>query len=666
MPADVLWSPRADRVESSRLKQFIDRFAPGFEDYAALHRWSVTQPTAFWKAVADHCGLELAREPVSIVTDFDRMPGARWFEGATLSYAGNLLSGDADRKAIVFASERGDRRELTLGELRRQVAAVAAALESFGIRQGDRVAGILPNSPDCVVAALAATSIGAVWSSCSPDFGTDSLLDRLRQIGPKLIFGVDGYRYAGKTIDCLPRLAQVVGELASVGRVVVSPYIGSGLPCLPNLPDAVPFPELIAADAGLASADTGLASADTGLASADVPLYADVAFDHPLFIMFSSGTTGPPKCIVHGTGGTLLQHLKEHQLHCDIRPGDRVFYYTTTGWMMWNWLLSTLASGATLVLYDGAPLDPDPGVLWRLIDEERVTAFGTSARYLSALEKTGFAPAKQMALENLKTIFSTGSPLAPSSFDYVYDRIKGDLHLASISGGTDLISCFVLGNPMLPIRRGEIQCKGLGMDVRILDPAGNEIRGAKGELVCASPFPSMPVGFWNDPTGSAYASAYFERYPGVWHHGDFAELTVEGGIVMHGRSDATLNPGGIRIGTAEIYRILERLPEVADAVVVGQSWDGDTRIVLFVVPAAGHPLDDGLIATIRSALRAGASPHHVPARIVAVGDIPRTLSGKISERAVHDAVHGRDIANVKALANPDALAEFRNRAELRT
>ena len=643
MPADAVWSPSADRVESSRLKSFIDRFAPGLEDYSTLHHWSITQPARFWQAVADHCDLKLASEPGSIVEDFDRMPGARWFEGARLNYADNLLSGDADRTAIAFVNERGDRRELSIGELRRQVAAVAAALESFGIGAGDRVAGILPNSPDCVIAALAAASIGAVWSSCSPDFGTESLLDRLRQIEPKAVFGVDGYRYGGKTIDCLPGLAQVAAELPSVDRVVVSPYLGSGLA---SLPDAVAFPELLEADAPLTC--------------------ADVAFGHPLFIMFSSGTTGPPKCIVHGVGGTLLQHLKEHQLHCDIKPGDRVFYYTTTGWMMWNWLLSTLASGATLVLYDGAPLDPDPGVLWRLIEDEGVTAFGTSARYLSALEKTGFEPARNVSLDRLRTIFSTGSPLAPSSFDFVYGHVKADLHLASISGGTDLISCFVLGNPMLPVYRGEIQCKGLGMDVRILDETGCEIRGAKGELVCASPFPSMPVAFWNDPTGSAYTSAYFERYPGVWHHGDFAELTEHGGIVMHGRSDATLNPGGIRIGTAEIYRILENLPAIADSVVVGQSWDGDTRIVLFVVPAARRPLDDALIATIRDALRSGASPHHVPARIVAVSDIPRTLSGKISERAVVDAIHGREVANLTALANPDALAEFRDRAELGT
>jgi acetoacetyl-CoA synthetase len=641
MPADPVWSPSADRVASSRLGAFIDRYAPGLEAYPQLHRWSVTQPAAFWSAVAEHCGLALAKGPTAIVDDFDRMPGARWFTGARLNYAANLLSGDADRIAIVFVNERGDRDEIPMGELRRRVAAVAAALRSFGIGEGDRVAGILPNSPDCVIAALATASIGAVWSSCSPDFGSASLLDRLRQIEPRVIFGVDGYCYGGKTIDCLPRLAAVVDELPSATSVVVSRYVGVGRV---SLPGALSFDELIETDAPLQC--------------------VDVAFDHPLFIMFSSGTTGPPKCIVHGVGGTLLQHLKEHQLHCDIRPGDRVFFFTTAGWMMWNWLLSALASGATLVLYDGAPLNPDPGVLWRLVDAEGITAFGTSARYLGALEKTGFPPGRKLGLESLKTILSTGSPLAPSSFDFVYREVKEDLHLASISGGTDLISCFVLGNPMLPVYRGEIQCKGLGMDVRIIDPDGRELRGAKGELVCGSPFPSMPVGFWNDPTGAAYRLAYFERYPGLWHHGDFAELTPHDGIVMHGRSDATLNPGGIRIGTAEIYRVLEGLPEVADAVVIGQSWDDDTRILLFVVPADSRALDGALAGKIRDALRAGASPHHVPAKIVAVSDIPRTLNGKISERAVSDAVHGRPVANLTALANPESLVEFSDRAEL--
>jgi len=571
------------------------------------------------------------------------MPGAHWFGGARLNYADNLLAGDPARPAIVFANERGDRRELSLGELTRQVGAIAAALKSFGIGKGDRVAGVLPNSPECVVAALATASLGAVWSSCSPDFGSSSLLDRLNQIDPKLVFGVDGYFYAGKTIDCLPRLREVVDNLASVEQVIVTQYVGSDLH---------------------SGSWSGVHSFETLAANNSTLEFVDVEFNHPLFIMFSSGTTGPPKCIVHGAGGTLLQHLKEHQLHTDIRLGDRVFYYTTTGWMMWNWLLSSLASGATLVLYDGAPLHPSADALWQLADREQISVFGTSARYLSALEKSDFSTGKRFDLSSLKAVLSTGSPLAPSSFDFVYRTIKQDLMLASIAGGTDLISCFVLGNPMLPVYRGEIQCAGLGMDVQVFDEDGRPCVGQKGELVCASPFPSMPIEFWNDPSGSAYRRAYFKRFPSVWHHGDFAELTAQGGVIMHGRSDATLNPGGIRIGTAEIYRILDQLPEIADAVVVGQAWEGDTRVVLFVALTPSYVLDERTEKAIRDALRSNASPHHVPAKIVGVNDIPRTLSGKISERAVSDAVHDRVIENLAALANPKALAEFRNRQEL--
>jgi acetoacetyl-CoA synthetase len=645
MPADPVWTPDPESVATSHLQRFIERHRPGASNYADLHRWSIRQPADFWRAVASYCKLELAEEPTAIVADVDRMPGARWFVGARLNYAANLLKGDPDDPAIVFCNERGDRRELSLGELRRQVGAIAKALKSFGVRKGDRVAGVLPNSPECVVAALATASIGAVWSSCSPDFGSASLLDRLGQIEPKVLFGVTGYYYAGKTIDCLPALSELVERLPSVGSVIVSEYAPS--------------------DSG--ALDRSTTHSFEQLASNPGELeFVDVDFDHPLFIMFSSGTTGPPKCIVHGVGGTLLQHLKEHRLHTGIEAGDRVFYYTTAGWMMWNWLLSTLASGASLILYDGAPLYPDSAALWRLADRERVNVFGTSARYLSALEKSGCKPREKFALEHLRSILSTGSPLAPASFDFVYRDIKADVLLASIAGGTDLISCFVLGNPMLPVYRGEIQCIGLGMDVHIFNADGEDVVGEKGELVCASPFPSMPVCFWNDPSGTAYRNAYFDRFDSVWHHGDFAELTAHGGVILYGRSDATLNPGGIRIGTAEIYRILEQLPEIADAVVVDQSWQDDTRVVLFVVLRNSEPLTEAIETAIRRALRNGASPHHVPARIVAVSDIPKTLSGKISERAVSDALHGRPIANLTALANPDAVAEFRDRAELKS
>lgn len=643
MTADPIWTPSAERVASSRLHAFRARFAAADTDYAELHRRSIDEPAAFWSAVADVCGLRLNRPPSAIVEDYERMPGARWFPGARLNYAENLLAGAAGRTAIVFVNERGERDELSLGELRARVAAVAAALRSYGLGPGDRVAGILPNRPECVIAALASASIGAVWSSCSPDFGSASLLDRLGQIEPKLLFGVDGYYYAGKTIDCSATLKAVAGSLPSVERVVLTHYAGSGV--------TADWPGAIAWD-------------DIAGGSAE-PDYAAVEFDHPLFIMFSSGTTGPPKCIVHGTGGTLLQHLKEHQLHTDIGPGDRVFYFTTAGWMMWNWLVSALASGATLILYDGAPFHPDPGVLWRIAEQEGMTVFGTSARYLGALEKSGYAPTARHDLATLRAVLSTGSPLAPGSFDFVYQQVADDVMLASIAGGTDLISCFVLGNPLLPVWRGEIQCRGLGMDVRIVDEDGQELRECKGELVCASPFPSMPVGFFNDDDGSRYRRAYFERYPGLWHHGDFAELTGHDGIVMYGRSDATLNPGGVRIGTAEIYRILEDLPEIEDSVVVGQAFDGDIRIVLFVRLAAGSTLDARLEEEIRRQLRTKASPRHVPARVLEVADIPRTLSGKLSERAVGDAIHGRRIGNLTALANPDALDDFQDRPELK-
>ena len=642
---DPVWTPSAGHIASCRLNAFIERCTADKREYATLHRWSIEQPAAFWSAVVDFCGMRLSARGETVVEGFERMPGARWFPGATLNYAENLLHGDGARSAVVFVGEDGERRELTLDELRQQVAAVAWALEAMGVEPGDRVAGVLPNTPECVVAALATASIGATWSSCSPDFGGASLLDRLRQISPKVLFGVDGYRYAGKLIDSLPTLASVARALPSLTNVIVVHHAGDDR-ATRDWPRTQRFASL--------------------LERAGESRYRSFPFDHPLFILFSSGTTGPPKCFVHGAGGTLLQHLKEHQLHSDVGPGDRVFFYTTTGWMMWNWLLSALASGATLVLYDGAPLHPDPGALWRLAEQEKVTQFGTSARYLQTLEKSGYEPASRHDLRSLRAVLSTGSPLAPASFDYVYRAIGGDLQLASISGGTDIISCFVLGNPMLPVRRGEIQCRGLGMDVRILDGDGRAVRGRKGELVCASPFPSMPIGFWNDPDGVAYRRAYFQRFPGVWHHGDFAELTEHDGIVMHGRSDATLNPGGVRIGTAEIYRVLEGMPEVRDSVVVGQSWDGDTRIVLFVNLADGLALDAALADRIRRTIRAAASPKHVPARIVAVADIPRTRSGKTSERAVTDAIHGREVGNLGALANPDALANFRDLPEIAT
>jgi acetoacetyl-CoA synthetase len=612
-------------------------------DYAALYAWSVESPGEFWEAVWRFCGVSAATNYTTAVRDLHKMPGARWFEGAALNFAANLLAAHRAGAAIVFANEREERVELSWQELRAHVASVAASLKSLGVGKGDRVAGFIANRPEAVVAMLATASVGAVWSSCSPDFGADAVLDRFGQIEPKVLFATDGYFYNGKNIDSLPALRSITARLPTLRAVVVVPY-REREPDTSGISGAMLYPQL--------------------LRQGDELAFTPVAFDDPLYILYSSGTTGVPKCIVHGVGGTLLQHRKEHVLHTDISPGDVVFYFTTTGWMMWNWLVSALASGATLVLYDGAPLHPDPGVLWRLAERERINVFGTSAKYLSALEKSGYKPREHHALPALRSILSTGSPLAPSSFDFVYSQVKQDLQLASIAGGTDIISCFALGNPLLPVHRGELQCRGLGMKVEIFTADGRSVRGQKGELVCTVPFPSMPVGFWNDADGGKYRRAYFERFPNVWHHGDYAELTANDGVIIYGRSDAVLNPGGVRIGTAEIYRIVEQFAEIAESIVVGQEWADDTRVVLFVRLQAGHTLDAALERRLRDEIRKRASPRHVPARILAVTDIPRTMNGKIVELAVRDAIHGRPIGNRDALANPEALDYFRDRPEL--
>jgi acetoacetyl-CoA synthetase len=508
---------------------------------------------------------------------------------------------------------------------------------------GERVAGYLPNLPEAVVAMLATTSLGATWTSCSPDFGIQGVLDRFGQVAPRVLFTADGYFYNGRTLDSLAPVRSVLGRLPSVRRVVVVPYVAAA-PRLDGLGDAVDYREFVQRGAALE--------------------FTRVPFDAPLYVMYSSGTTGVPKCIVHGVGGTLLQHRKEHLLHTDLGPGDRLFFFTTCGWMMWNWLVSALASRCTIVLYDGSPFAPDRDVLWRMAERERVSAFGTSPKYLSALEKDGGTPGRDFDLGALRTLLSTGSPLAPEQYDYVYGAIKADLHLASISGGTDIISCFCLGNPWLPVHRGEIQSPGLGMATAVFDDDGRPVRGRQGELVCSAPFPSMPVGFWNDPDGSKYRAAYFERFPGVWCHGDYALATEHGGIVILGRSDAVLNPGGVRIGTAEIYRQVEKLEEILESLAVGQDWENDVRVVLFVRLRPGTELDAALEQRIRAVIRANATPRHVPARILAVPDIPRTISGKIVELAVRNVIHGRPVRNTDALANPAALEHFRNRPEL--
>jgi acetoacetyl-CoA synthetase len=651
-----IWAPSAERIGRANMTAFLQwvrqRRPAGAEavsDFSALYRWSVERPESFWPEVWRFCGVVAEEQPGkdpwdSVVLGLDRMGppdpelGPRWFGGARLNFAENLLRYRDEREALVFWNERGRGRALTYRELGAQVGMVAGALERQGIGPGDRVAGFLPNLPEAVIAMLATASLGAIWTSCSPDFGANGVLDRFGQIRPRILFCADGYLYAGKTIDSLARVRDVLQRLPEIERVIVVPYLDDR-------------PDLSGITGGVHWSDWLRTEVAAG-PSRRFP------FDHPLYIMYSSGTTGLPKCMVHGAGGTLLQHLKELVLHTDLTRDDRIFYFTTCGWMMWNWLVSGLAAGATVVLFDGAPLSP-PAVLWDMAERERITVFGTSAKYLALAEKQGLRPGSTHDLAALRTILSTGSPLAPSGFDYVYREIKRDLHLASISGGTDIISCFALGNPIAPVWPGELQTRGLGMAVEVFDEDGRPVRGRDGELVCTRAFPSMPVSFWNDPEGAKYQAAYFEHYPGVWRHGDWARLTEHDGLVISGRSDATLNPGGVRIGTAEIYRQVEQLPEVIESLVVGQEWEGDVRIVLFVRLRPDLHLDDALRDRIRKRIREHASPHHVPRRIVQVADIPRTISGKITELAVREMIHGRPVTNREALANPAALELFR-------
>jgi len=629
-----LWTPSPERVAAANLTRFIrfvaDRGHVRADGYEALYRWSVTKPLEFWDAMWDFGGIR-GDKGSRVAIDMDRMPGSRFFPDATLNFAENVLVREGTDPAIVFGSESGATRTMSWSELRSEVAAFAAALRAEGIRAGDRVAAYLPNTPEAIVGVLGTAAIGAVWSSCSPDFGVQGVLDRFGQIEPRLLIAADRYVYGGKTFDQRPKIAEAVARL----------------------------PTLVRAIAGEAEWDAFLAP------HRGAPLsFERLPFDHPLYILYSSGTTGVPKCIVHGAGGTLIQHLKEHQLHCDIKPEDRVFYFTTLGWMMWNWLVTVLASQATILLYDGAPFCPDGNALFTFADESAMTLFGTSAKFIDAVAKAGLRPRETHALATVKTMTSTGSPLAPESFDFVYEHVKRDLHLASISGGTDIVSCFVGGNPIGPVWRGEIQCRALGMKVEVWDESGRPVRQERGELVCTAPFPSMPVGFWNDPDGKKYRAAYFERFAGVWTHGDYVELTDHDGVIIYGRSDAVLNPGGVRIGTAEIYRQVERIAEVIESLVIGQRWDGDERVVLFVKLREGLTLDPPLVERIRAHIRANTTPRHVPARVLQVAEIPRTKSGKIVELAVRDVVHGRAVKNREALANPEALEHFANRPEL--
>ena len=647
--AEMLWQPSPERVADANLTGFAalvrERHGLNATDYATLHRWSIENRAEFWSTVWEHGEVIGDRGDGPVLVDGDRMPGAKWFPGARLNFAENLLRRRDDAPAILFRGEDRVRYALGFRQLHDAVSVVAQALRSAGVVAGDRVAGYMPNMPETVVAMLATTSIGAIWSSASPDFGVQGVVDRFGQIGPKVLFSADGYFYGGKRFDSVGRLAPVAARVPSIERIVVVPYT-TAAPDLSAVADAVTLDEFTA-----------------GTSPAAIE-FERLPFDHPLYIMYSSGTTGAPKCIVHGAGGTLLQHVKELALHSDVKRGERILYFTTCGWMMWNWQVSALAREATLALYDGSPFHPDGNALFDYVAEEGIETFGTSAKYIDAVKKAGLVPARTHDLSKLRAILSTGSPLVPESFDFVYGSIKRDVCLSSISGGTDIISCFVLGNPAAPVHRGEIQCLGLGLDVHAFDDEGRSVVGEKGELVCTRAFPSMPVGFWNDPDGRKYHDAYFARFGNVWCHGDYVEITERGGVVIYGRSDAVLNPGGVRIGTAEIYRQVEQLDEVVEALVVGQQWDGDVRVVLFVVLRGGTELDEALESRIRSHIRANATPRHVPARIVQVADIPRTRSGKITELAVRDVVHGREVKNKEALANPEALEQFAGRVEL--
>lgn len=646
--AHPIWTPSPERARKAALTRFShyvqERYKAPVHDYPSLHRWSVEFPEHFWNAVWDFCEIRCSRNAQQTIEDGARMPGAKWFVGALLNYAENLIPVADDSIAIIFRNELGQRRELTRRELRSEVARVADGLKQAGVKVGDRVAGYLPNIPETVIAMLATTSIGAIWSSCSPDFGASAVVDRFGQIKPRVLFATDGYRYAGKRIDCLPTVATVFKQIASIERVVLVPYLNPDAKA-DQIPNGVLFDRF---------------------GRPDQPLtFAQLPFEQPAFILYSSGTTGAPKCIVHSAGGALIQQQKENILHSDMGAEDRYFYFTTCGWVMWNALASGLATGATIVLFDGAPLQPDPKILWRMAAEERVTIFGTGPRFLTTCEQLGLRPREEFDLSALRAVISTGAPLSPTSYRYVYRDVHPDIHLSSISGGTDIMACFGTGCPTLPVYEGEIQALGLGMKVEVFDDAGKALVGQQGELVCAQPFPSVPVGFWGDAQGDRLLATYFSRYPNVWWHGDLATVTSRGGLIVHGRSDAVLNPSGVRIGTAEIYRQLEKIDEVVEAVAIAQEFKGDVRIVLFVRLRDGLTLDEPLRDKICRTIRDNTSPRHVPSKLIQAPDLPRTLNGKLVELAIRDVVHGRMPKNLAALANPEALDFFKNRPELK-
>lgn len=646
--AKPIWTPSPERVSKAALTRFShyvhERYKAPVHDYASLHRWSVEYPEHFWNAVWDFCEIRCSQSAQQPILDATRMPGAQWFVGALLNYAENLIAVGDDSIAIIFRNEGGQRRQLTRRELRAEVARVADGLKQAGVKLGDRVAGYLPNIPESVIAMLAATSLGAIWSSCSPDFGASAVVDRFGQIKPRVLFAVDGYQYAGKRIDCLPTIAAVCKQISSIERVVLVPYLN--------------------ADAKAEQVPHGVLFQLFGEAGAQLT-FTQLPFEEPAFILYSSGTTDAPKCIVHGGGGVLLQQMKENVLHLDMGREDRYFYFTTCGWVMWNALVSGLATGATIVLFDGSPLQPDPTVLWRLAAEERVTIFGTGPRFLTTCEQRGLRPRQQFDLSALRTVISTGAPLSPSNYRYVYRDVHPDVQLSSISGGTDIMACFGVACPVLPVYEGEMQALGLGMKVEIFDDAGKPLIGQQGELVCTQPFPSVPVGFWGDKQTDRFTATYFSRYPNAWWHGDLATITSRGTLIVHGRSDAVLNPSGVRIGTAELYRQLEKIAEVVESVAVAQEYQADVRIVLFVRLRDGLILDEPLREKICRIIRENTSPRHVPAKIIQAPDLPRTLNGKLVELAIRDVIHGRMPRNLAALANPESLDFFKNRPELK-
>ncbi len=643
----LLWKPGKERIDNSNMYRFITyinkKYNQNFSKYDQLYEWSIDNIPHFWEAMWEFSGITASKPFEQVIDNLEKMPGARWFSGARLNFAENLLRYKDDRVALIFKGEDRNSVKMTYAELYTEVARVAGALKEIGVKKDDRVVGFMPNTPETIVAMLAAASIGAVWSSCSPDFGIKGVLDRFGQIKPKVLFTANGYAFKGKNIDSLERVSNILQDLPSIKKVVVVPYTSDN-PDINGVPNAVHYKDFKL----------------SGQSSAD-PIkieFEQLPFDHPLYIMYSSGTTGLPKCMVQSAGGILLHHLKELILHTDVKREDTIFYFTTCGWMMWNWLTSSLAVGATVVLFDGNPFHPDPGALWEMAQDEKITIFGTSAGYIAALQKAGVKPGRDYDLSPLKTILSTGSPLSAEDFEYIYKGIKEDLQLASISGGSDLNGCFALGNPMGPVYAGELQCRGLAMKVQAFDENGNSVINQQGELVCRAPFPSMPIYFWDDPDNKKYHSAYFDVFPHIWNHGDFIEINDRGGVTIYGRSDATLNPGGVRIGTAEIYRQIEQIEVIADSLVIGQNWKNDVRVVLFVKMAPGHELTKDLKNQIRQTIRTNASPRHVPAKIISVPDIPYTLNMKKVELAVKKVISNQPVLNKDALRNPEALDYF--------